>query len=166
MSMKKIVIIGSSGAGKSTFAHRLGEILRVEAFHLDRLFWRTGWKRTFRKKWRKIQQQLVQKDTWIIDGSYHDTLNIRLNAAEIVIFLDMPTILCVWRVIKRHFIECSRPDLPRLCQDRLDPTYLMKVWRFPRYDRKRLIKQVQGTRKEIVWLRSRKEVSRFLQEVR
>jgi adenylate kinase family enzyme len=171
--MNKIMIIGPPGAGKSTLAHELGEILQIEVIHLDRLFWQNGWKEKPEKKWIQYQFQLVQKDAWIMDGSYHGTLDIRLIEADTIIFLDMPRLLCLWRVVKRHFTAPLRPDLPKQCRDKLDRTYLMKVWSFPTHDRADLIEQVQKerahpqkTEKEVIWLDSRKEVSRFLQEVR
>lgn len=167
--MKRIVIIGSSGAGKSTLARQLGELLHIEVIHLDSLFWRTGWKKVPRKKQTAIQRQLVQKAAWIMDGSYHNTLGGRINAADTVIFLDMPFLLCICRVIKRHFTTQPRPDLHRRCQDKLDLSYLMKVGNFRRKDRDRLVEHLQAAEKsgkKIVWLHSESEVSDYLRKVR
>jgi adenylate kinase family enzyme len=166
--MKKIVIIGSAGAGKSTLARQLGDILQIEVIHLDSLFWRTGWKKISRGKQKEIQRRLVRKESWIMDGSYHATLDSRINAADTVIFLDMPLLLCIWRVIIRHFTARSRPDLPRRCQDKLDLNYLVKVGNFPWKDRECLIKHIHAAResgKEIVWLRSESEVANYLRKL-
>src|SRR5438067_451722 len=114
--MNRIVIIGPAGAGKSKLARQLGEILQIEVIHLDSLFWQDDWKKIPRGRQREIQQQFVQKATWIMDGSYHATLGSRIKAADTVIFLDMPLFTCIWRVIKRHFTARSRPDLPKRCQ--------------------------------------------------
>jgi adenylate kinase family enzyme len=167
--MNRIVIIGSAGAGKSTLACQLGDILRVKVIHLDSLFWQAGWKKMTKGKQREIQQQLVREDAWIMDGTYHATLGSRIKAADTVIFLDMPLPTCIWRVVKRHFTKWSRPDLPRQCRDRLDWKYLVKVGNFPKKDRDRLVRRVrvaQKSGKEVVWLRSSGAVVDYLQKVR
>lgn len=166
--MNRIVIIGPSGAGKSTLARQLGELLQIEVIHLDSLFWRTGWQKVSSKKQEAIQRQFVPKATWIIDGSYHDTLDGRIDEADTVIFLDMPLLLCIMRVIIRHFTTPWRPDLPRRCQDKLDLNYLMKVGNFRRKDRECLVEHIrvaQENGKEIVWLRSSSEVTGYLRRV-
>jgi adenylate kinase family enzyme len=163
--MKRIVIVGSPGAGKSTLARELGRRLRIEVIHLDNLFWKTGWKKTSRERQIEIQEQLVQKEAWIMEGSYRDTLTIRLNAADTVIFLDMPRLICLGRVIKRHFTERSRPDLPDQCRDKLDCPYLKKVWNFPGRDRAYLMQQIQAARKGYTSLRSRSEVAGYLRKI-
>ncbi len=63
--MKKILVIGSGGAGKSTFAKRLGRNLKLEVIHLDSLYWSPGWVEMPRDKWRAIVEGLVKGDSWI-----------------------------------------------------------------------------------------------------
>lgn len=101
--MKKIVIIGSPGSGKTTLARLLKQKTQLPTYHLDSLFWRDNWKKTSRDSWIKIQNNLVQLPEWIIDGNYTATLEIRITAADTIIFLDYPTYLCTYRVIKRMF---------------------------------------------------------------
>ena len=67
--MKRIAIIGSSGAGKSKLAQQLGILLVLPVIHLDTLFWQAGWIETPRDKWNTIQEQLIQQETWIMDGN-------------------------------------------------------------------------------------------------
>ena len=165
--MRKIAIIGSSGAGKTTLARELGEILQIEVIHLDRYFWHKNWRRR-KQKWIKQQEDFIHKYAWIMDGSYHDTLDARLRAADMVIFLDMPRLLCFWRIIKRHFSKSPRPDLRPKCRDRLDWVFIKRVWNFPRVDRPILISKIQnlGTDQQVIWLHSRKAVKNYLREVR
>jgi len=96
--MKKIAIIGSPGAGKSTFARRIGEITGIEVFYLDQLFWKPGWVKTPRPEWIELQQRIVKGESWIIDGNYGATMDIRIQAADTVIFLDFPRRVCLWRL--------------------------------------------------------------------
>lgn len=166
--MKKIAIIGSPGAGKSTLARRLGSILKIKVIHLDRHFWEPGWEEKPRETRREILQDLVQKNWWIIEGTYLNTSDIRLNAADTIIFLDMPGFLCFRRVIRRHFKypRQPRPDLPKGCKDKLGLYYLIKVMGFPFVSRKRIERKLLEFEdsKKIIRLHSKDEVERFLQE--
>lgn len=148
--MEKIVVIGSSGAGKSTFAQALGDILGIEVVHLDRHFWRPDWKEHPRNIRLEIQQELLKKkDRWIIEGTYLGSSDDRLNAADTIIFLDMPWVLCLWRVIVRHMAASSMPvrlDIPEGCRDRVTFRSLLKVVFFPIRGRRQLLKKINGIR--------------------
>src|SRR6266851_5121279 len=100
--MEKIVIIGSPGAGKSTFARKLGSILTIKVVHLDRVFWRYDWQEKPRETRIDILQKLVQEKQWLIEGTYLGSSEPRLNKADTIIFLDIPFLLCLERIIKRH----------------------------------------------------------------
>src|ERR1051325_3370360 len=111
--MQKILVIGSGGAGKSTFARRLGERLKLDVIHLDRLYWKPGWIETPKDEWRRLIQELLNREAWIMDGNYSGTLEMRMAACDTVIFLDIARSVCLWRVMKRSISyrkEC-RPDM-------------------------------------------------------
>jgi adenylate kinase family enzyme len=167
--MKKIVIIGSPGAGKSFFARQLGEILNIEAIHLDRYFWQPKWKEKPEELRRQIMQKLVAKDQWIIEGSYLDTSYIRLRAADTIIFLDIPNWLCLWRVINRYFKyhRESRPDLPEGCPEKLRLHYLLKILSFPFFKRKELYRWLIKFEheKRVYTFHSNRDIERFLHGV-
>lgn len=174
MVMKKIVVIGSSGAGKSTFAQALGEILNIEVLHLDRYFWRSGWKEYPREERIRIQQELVRgKEQWIMEGSYISSADGRLDAADTIIFLDMPRLLCLWRAIKRHITTYRqyRLDLPDGCTDKLSLRCVAKVLVFPHYGLKQFMRKInlirereahQPQQKAILFFHSAKDVDAFL----
>lgn len=168
--MKKIVIIGSPGAGKSTFAQALGEILNIEVLHLDRYFWQTGWKEHPREKRIQIQQELVEgKEQWIMEGSYISSADSRLQAADTIIFLDIPPLLCLWRVIKRHIFTSRRVlrfDLPNGCTDKFSLRNVLKVLLFPLRDRHQLIEKIAQicVGKHILSYRSTKDLKHFLSQ--
>lgn len=166
----KIAIIGSPGAGKSTLARELGDVLKIEVIHLDRHFWQPKWKEKPRDIRKEILRGLVQKEQWIIEGTYLDTADIRVNAADIIIFLDMPALLCFWRALNRYFKyltnrEERRADLPEGCRDKLGMYYSMKVLGFPLFKRKWLYKWLHEleNEKKVYAFRSPKEVEGFLQ---
>ena len=167
--MKKIVIIGPGGSGKSTLARQLGAAMGLEVIHLDSIFWRPGWVETPHEEWLKIQKELVSKDAWIIDGNYGGTQDIRFEAADMIIFLDIVGYICFWRVVKRwlRYAGRPRPDLAPGCPEKLDPSFLAWIWNYRRDSRplvlERLAKHSNGRR--IVVLHSPNEVRKFLDEV-
>ena len=119
--MKKIVIIGSPGAGKSTLARKLGPMLKINVIHLDRLFWECGWKAKTRETRIDILQKRIMEKQWIIEGTYLHISELHLNAADTIIFLDTSPLCCLWRLIKRHreYRRRSRRDIPDGCTDKL-----------------------------------------------
>src|SRR5271157_5601370 len=119
--MEKIVIIGSPGAGKSTFARHLGRILHINVIHLDRIFWQPGWKEKPREKRIDILQKIVREKQWIIEGTYLGSSEPRLDAADTIIFLDTFTLLCLGRIFKRY-LNHGRVgrDIPEGCHDKLN----------------------------------------------
>lgn len=164
--LEKIVIIGSSGAGKTTFAKILGSILGMQVFHLDRLFWQNCWQRKNGDKRKETLETLVFKETcWIIDGNYLGPSPLHLEASDTIIFLDLPPLQCLWRLVKRHTLHIPRDDIPEGCVDRLTLLRVLKVSLFPLLGRK-TIKQTLRTYadKKCIRLRSTKEVNEFLEK--
>ena len=167
--MRRVAIIGSGGAGKSTLARKLGEITSLPVIHLDREFWRPGWTETPKPEWKVKVETLVQGDEWIIDGNFGGTMEIRLGAADTVVFLDFPRVLCTYRAIKRAvaYRNRTRPDMGPGCDEKVDIKFLRWVWQFPGKTlpkiEERLVKL--GPEVKIIRIRSPKEVQRFLREV-
>lgn len=163
--MEKIVIIGSPGAGKTTLANELGPRLKIKVFHLDRLFWVRGWKRKNSDVRIDILQKIVQEKQWIIEGTYLRSSEPRLKAADTIIFLDIPPLLCLQRIIERHskYNTRFRRDLPEECTDKLSPLRIFKVIAFRLVGRRTLKRQLRNYKsKQIIRLRSAKEVNDFL----
>lgn len=90
--MKRIVVLGRGGAGKSTLAARLGAALDLPVIELDKHFWSPDLTPTSKERWAKIQRQLAGGQRWILDGDLgpHDVLSVRLRAADTVVVLDFP----------------------------------------------------------------------------
>lgn len=103
--MKRILVIGRSGAGKTTFADRLGKTLHREVIHLDDLFWKPGWVRAFApQEWQDKVEELISEDEWILDGNYHTTLEARLQRADMIIFFDFNPLRAFANALNRKFL--------------------------------------------------------------
>ncbi|MGW0434754.1 hypothetical protein ACWDV4_19735 [Micromonospora sp. NPDC003197] len=101
--MRKIVILGRGGAGKSTLAAHLGAALALPVVELDRHFWSADLTPTPKDRWTDIQLRLTSGQRWVIDGDLgpYDVLDVRLRAADTVIVLDFPLWRCAWRALRR-----------------------------------------------------------------
>ena len=164
--MKKIMIIGNGGAGKSTLALKIHQITGIELIHLDQHYWKAGWVEADKAAWKTQIEKFAQKTSWIMDGNYGGTMDIRLAAADTVIFMDRSRWLSLYRVLKRNvrYYGKTRPDLTPGCPERFD-------WKFIRYvfsynDRKKpsILKRLQDIKphQKLFILRSEREVKRFL----
>ena len=101
--MRRVVILGPGASGKSTLAIHLAEITVLPMIELDKVFWRPGLAATPRDQWIKLQERHVEENGWIIDGDLgpYDAVEVRLKAADTVIFQDFSLIRCIWRAIRR-----------------------------------------------------------------
>jgi adenylate kinase family enzyme len=103
--MRRVVVIGPGASGKSTLAAWLGEITGLPVVELDKIFWRDGLDGLVAKsrdEWVEIQRELVARE-WILDGDLgpYDAIEIRLAAADAIVFLDFSVWKCAWRAIRR-----------------------------------------------------------------
>ena len=163
--MEKIVIIGSPGAGKTTFALELGKTCKSKVFHLDRLFWDHAWKRKSRDARIDTLSKIVLEKQWIIEGTYLSSSEPRLEEADTIIFLDMCPLLCLQGIIARHWKRRGKPcyDLPKGSTDKLTLSRIWKVLTFPFTDRKKLIQILNKYEsKQIIRLTSRRKVEEFV----
>jgi len=169
--MRRIVIIGSSGSGKSTLARQLGKQLSLPVFHLDRYFWQPGWVETPEAQWNAKVASMVSFDSWIIDGNYRETLDVRLGRADSVIFMDLHPFICSWHAIKRRIIYRNRPrpDMAAGCVEKLfDPQlfeFIRHIWQYPYRAKPDVMDKLENlsAEKRVIWLQSKSQVRNFVQ---
>jgi adenylate kinase family enzyme len=167
--MKKVIVIGSGGAGKSTFSRRLGEKLGIPVVHLDKLFWRPNWTRTPEDEWVEIVRREIARDEWVVDGNFGGTREMRMQACDTVIFLDIPRRVCMFRILKRTVMYRgrTRPDMAEGCSERFDWEFILWVWNYPNRSRSRLLTELDRLReKKIIVLKTRSDAERLLSELR
>jgi adenylate kinase family enzyme len=163
--MRRVLVIGSGGAGKSTFARKLGARLGLPVIHLDANYWNPGWVETPKDEWRRKVERLVEGNAWVIDGNYSGTLDVRLAACDTVVFLDLPRAVCVWRVLKRalKYRDGSRPDMAEGCREKFNLEFLLWIWNYPKRARPKIVELLErhSEDKRIVRLHSDAEVEHF-----
>ncbi len=167
--MKKILIIGSGGSGKTTLAQRLGEKTGIKVIHLDTLYWKPNWVRTDNDDWDTTVTELIAGDEWIMDGNYSRSMKLRMPAADTVIFLDLPRAICLWRMCRRvmRYYGKNRPDMAAGCNEKFDLEFLLWIWNYPNRTKPKveaLLKNFQDKIK-VIRLRSTKEVENFIGDI-
>ena len=164
--MKRVLVIGTGGSGKTTVARRLAQRTGLPLIHLDTLYWRAGWQPTPPEEWWARVQQLVRGEAWIIDGNYGGTLDLRLAACDTVVFLDLPRLVCLWRVLGRRLRHLGRvrPELPLGCRERLNWEFLAWIWSYPSRRRGDVLTRLEGLDegKRVAVLRSSAAIEAFI----
>ncbi|MDT0672234.1 AAA family ATPase [Staphylococcus chromogenes] len=129
MSLNRIVIMGSPGTGKSTLAYKIAQQTKLPLYHMDALFWE-GTQNVSDDVLLERLDTLLQKEKWIIDGNYKDTLEMRVAKADLVIWMKAPRWKCVLLVIYRY-LKGKRQKGPGANPDSLEPSFIQYIWRFP-----------------------------------
>ena len=162
-SMKKIIVIGCPGSGKSTFSRALQKRTNLPLFYLDMLFWKADKTTVSREEFDERLGEIMQQDRWIIDGNYGRTLELRLKECDTVFFFDLPVDVCLQGARSR--IGKTREDMPWVEQE-LDEDFHRWILDFPKrelphiYD---LLEQYQN--KHIVVFHSHEQVNEYLQTI-
>jgi adenylate kinase family enzyme len=167
--VKRAVILGPGGAGKTELATAISRRSGLPVVHLDVLFWRPGWTPAPREEALRDFAAAIAGEQWILDGNFldFDGVDARFERADAVVFLDVSRATCIWRVLRRLVRDrrASRADLPAGCREGFDLSLLRWIWRYPRTDRPRVLEILGGLegRVEIHHLRSRSAVRSFIE---
>jgi adenylate kinase family enzyme len=132
--MRRIIVVGSQGSGKTTLALKLGAKLGLPVIHLDVLYWRPGWKPSDVESFRERVGKAIAGDGWIVDGSFSGlAFDLTIARADTLMLIERPRWLCVWRVLWRSAFQRrgQRPDLPDGCPEKFDCDLLRQTWRWP-----------------------------------
>jgi len=153
--VRRVVILGRGGAGKSVLASQLSSLTGIPAIELDSVFWQQGAVPTLAEEWAARQRDLVARKTWILDGDlgpYDSGLSARLAVADTIIVLDFGFVRCAWRTLRRG---------------REQAEYWRWVWSYRRRSLPRLRVAIvaQLPRADVHVLRNPAMVRRFLADV-
>ena len=160
-------MIGSGGAGKSTFARRLAERTGLPLVHLDAVYWRPGWVEPPREEWDATIAELLRRERWILDGNYGRTLEVRIQACDTVVFLDAPRTVCVRRALWRSLQGRGRvrSDMAPGCPEQIMTwSFFWWIWTYPKRRRAGILERLAALRADqrAVVLRTDRDVESFL----
>ena len=167
--MQRILVTGCCGAGKSTFSKKLQSILKLELIHLDQYYHKPNWEETEQKEWEKTVNELVEKPSWIMDGNYSETMEVRIKSADTIIYLDYPILKCFWRVIIRIFKYHGvvRSDMANGCKERFNLEFLHFVLTFNSKNRKGFMQKLKlvKDKKRVLVFKTDQQADKFLAQI-
>lgn len=159
--MKKIIIVGCPGSGKSTFAKKLNSILKYKLYHLD-LIWNKPDKTTIsREEFDKILNEIFKEEKWIMDGNYQRTLEKRLIQCDTMFLLDYPMNVCLFSATNR--VGITRDDMPWF-EEKLNDEFKQKILDFSQTKLPEIYNLINKYRdsKNIIIFKTREEAEQYL----
>jgi len=168
--MQRVLVMGSSGSGKSTFARRLSEITGLPFVSLDGLFWKPGWVKSDTAEFRERLTEVALQPHWIMDGNFPSHLvELRRDACDTVIWFDLPRRTCMLGIMKRIAGSYGqvRPEMAEGCPEKIDFEFFRYVWTYRRQQRPKLVAYFQGLRADqsLVCFTARTQANDYLTEI-
>ncbi|MBK0002691.1 hypothetical protein [Erwinia sp. S38] len=168
MRPERIVILGNAGSGKSTLSRILGAKTNYPVAHLDRLFWGPQWTKPEPAAFRARVSDVVNTETWISEGNYpRRTFDLRIPAADLIVWMDTPRIICLFRVLMRSLRNQKRSDLPDGCTEKINAeffAFLHYIWKFESNDRPKIerLRLEYGPEVPVIHLKNKRQIEQFL----
>ena len=166
--MEKIIVIGSPGAGKSSFSKKLKNITKLPLYHIDMLYHKKDGTHITKEELEEKLKEIFKTDKWIIDGNYSKTLKERFDRADLIIWLDYSTYAQVKgifnRILKNYGKE--KTEIPG-CKERFNFTFFKYVITYNKKKRHIIVDSLNGIPEDKVLIfKKRKALNKWLEELR
>ena len=169
--MQRILVMGSSGSGKSTFARRLSEITGIPMVSLDALYWKPGWVPSDAAEFGQRVTEAAGQSRWIFDGNYisHGAGDLRRKVADAVIWFDLPRRTCLVGILTRIAGSYGRvrPEMAEGCPEQIDTEFFKYVWTYRQRQRPKLLQYFEGLRSDqsLICFTDRKQADSYLRDL-
>ena len=158
--MKKVIVIGCPGSGKSTVSRVLHNKTGIPLYHLDMMYWNADKTTVEKSVFLERLSALLEKDEWIIDGNYGSTMELRMAACDTVIFLDYPLDVCLDGIKERR--GKPRSDMPWI-ETEEDAEFIEFIKNYNEQQKPKVLELLEKySDKNIVILESREQADAFL----
>ena len=158
--MKKIIVIGCPGSGKSTFSRELHKKTNIPLYHLDMLFWNADKTTVEKSVFLERLKELLDKDEWILDGNFNSTMELRMSSCDTVIFLDFSPEICLDGVRSRR--GKPRFDMPWI-ETEEDDEFMDYIRNFNEQRRPQILELLEKFKdKNIIRFTTREEMDEYL----
>ena len=163
--MKKAIIIGCPGSGKTTFAEKLNKITGLPLYYLDAIWHKPDKTHIPREEFDERIKDIFSTQEWIIDGNYGRTIEMRMKECDTVFLFDLPTEVCIQGATER--IGKGRYDMPWI-ETELDPEFELFIREFPETTLKKIYGLIEKYKNEktVVVFKSREEADKYISEIR
>jgi adenylate kinase family enzyme len=168
--MQRILVMGSSGSGKSTFARRLSAITGIPMVSVDALFWKPGWVESEKAEFHERLSAAARQPRWIMDGNFTSHLvELRRDACDTLIWFDLPRATCIIGILTRTAKSYGRvrPEMAEGCPEKLDLEFFRYVWNFRKQQRPKLLAYFEGLRPDqtFITFTQRSQADRYLSDL-
>lgn len=158
--MKRIIVIGCPGSGKSTFSIELHKRINISLYHLDMMYWNMDKTVINNEDFIAKLRQVIKEEEWIIDGNYASTMEMRIAACDTVFFLDYPLDVCLDGVKRRR--GKPRVDMPWV-ETEEDDKFIEFIKNFNLNQRPQILRLLSKySDKNVIIFTSREEANEFL----
>ncbi len=162
--MKKVIVIGCPGSGKSTLSKELHRKTGLPPYHLDMMYWNADRTSVDKNIFLEHLSAVLEEDEWIIDGNYQSTMELRMQKCDTVIFLDYPLDICLEGILERR--RKPRSDMPWVEPEQYDMEFIESTKNYNLQNRPQVMKLLNTySCKNILIFKNRNEANGFLSQL-